>query len=429
MNNLTDTWRKLASSPSAVIVSLLAGIALGLLSPRLAKEIGFIGDIYVDLLKMTILPFMVSAVIFSLRRLFQEGGTSRILGRIVVIFIVTMLITAVVGLLSALIIAPGSNLSTDTMLTLGKLVGDDLTSSGHLEIPLSEIAEPKKTASFGEALLSIIPSNIFSALTHGEALKALIFSLLFGLAIGQVPSKTSESLTQTLETVYHACQKLTHWFNYLLPLVLFSMVASQVGKTGLEPMQAMLRFLLALGAGTLVIIALSLWGLRWSSQLPWREVLRSQREPLTMAIATRSSPACMPSMIESLVDRLHFPRTRVELVVPLGVSLLRLGPVLYYVIATFFIAQMYGRELQTAEIFVVLIASILAGFASSGMTSGFITISLTSIVCTYISLPFEAALALFVAIDPVCDMLRTLILVASNNAFAALACKRSSAPA
>jgi Na+/H+-dicarboxylate symporter len=147
-----------------------------------------------------------------------------------------------------------------------------------------------------------------------------------------------------------------------------------------------------------------------------------------MAIATRSSPACMPSMIESLVNHLHFPRARIELLVPLGVSLLRLGPVLYYVIATFFIAQMYGRELLPVEIAVVVIGAMLAGFASSGM-SGFISISLTGIVCSYIHLPFEAALALFLAIDPICDMLRTLVLVASNNAFAALACRRTSPPA
>lgn len=282
--------------------------------------------------------------------------------------------------------------------------------------------------SFGQMVLSIIPSNIFAALTQGETLKALVFSLLFGLAIGKIPAATSDALAQTLESIYHACQKLTHWFNYMLPLVLFSMVASQVGKTGLEPMRAMLRFLIALGIGSLVIIVLSLWLLRWASRLSWREVLRSQREPLTMAVATRSSAACMPAMIESLVEHLHFPRTRIELLVPLGVSLLRLGPVLYYVVATFFIAQMYGRELLAVEITVVLIGAILAGFASSGM-NGFITISLTGLVCAYIGLPFEAALALFVAIDPLCDMLRTLVLVATNNAFAALACKGAPSPA
>ena len=75
------------------------------------------------------------------------------------------------------------------------------------------------------------------------------------------------------------------------------------------------------------------------------------------------------------------------------------------------------------EIAIVVVGGMLAGFASSGM-SGLITISLTGIVCGYIRLPFEAALALFLAVDPICDILRTLVLVASNNTFAALACER-----
>lgn len=424
MAETAGTWRTMANRPSVIGASLLAGIAAGLLAPGMSVSIGIVGDIYVDLLKMVILPFMVSAVIFSLRQLISEGGASRMLGRVVWIFIAAMTATALTGLLVSVIIAPGSHLAPDTLQTLGKLVGEDIDSSGHTDMALFGSPEQaKKPLGFGDMLLSIIPNNIFAALTQGDMLKALVFSLLFGLAIGHAPAKSSESLTQTLETVYHACQKLTQWFNITLPLVLFSMVASQVAKTGLEPMRAMLKFILTLGAGSLAIIALSLWLLRWASRCSWREVLRSQREPLTMAIATRSSPACMPSMIESLVSHLHFPRARIELLVPLGVSLLRLGPVLYYVIATFFIAQMYGRELLPVEIAVVVIGAMLAGFASSGM-SGFISISLTGIVCSYIHLPFEAALALFLAIDPICDMLRTLVLVASNNAFAALACRQ-----
>ncbi|MBS4098550.1 MAG: cation:dicarboxylase symporter family transporter [Sulfuricella sp.] len=419
-----DAYRKLASRPALVFSSLAAGAALGLLAPAFAMDIGVFGDIYVDLLKMIILPFMVTAVIFSLRQLIHEGGATRMLGRVAVLLVAATVAAGLIGLLAAVVIAPGSHLSSETLLTLSKLVGEDLNRTGHTEMALFGNETTEKALTFGEMVLALIPSNIFAALAQGDTLKALVFSLLFGLAIGQVPLTSSLSLTHTLETIYQACLKLTHWFNYMLPLVIFSMVASQVARTGLEPMRAMLKFLFALSAAALVIIALSIWLLRWASRLPWHAVLRSQREPLTMAIATRSSAACMPAMIESLTDHLHFPRTRIELLVPLGVSLLRLGPVLYYVIATFFIAQMYGRELQAAEIAVVVIGSMLAGFASSGM-SGFVIISLTGVVCAYIHLPFEAALALFLAIDPICDMLRTVVLVASNNAFAALACKRT----
>lgn len=422
MERFMTIWRKSASSPSVVVCSLVAGVVAGLRAPEFSTKIGIFGDIYVDLLKMIVLPFMVSAVIFSLRQLMQEGGTPRMLQRVVVIFIAAMIVTALAGQLASLVMTPGADLSADTLSTLGRLVGEDLNRSGYVEMslfgPLPPVVQPM---GFGAMLLSTIPSNIFAALSQGDTLKALVFSMLFGLAIGKVAAKSSDSLTQSLETVYRACQKLTHWFNYMLPVVLFSMVASQVAKTGLEPMRAMLNFIVTLGIAAVVLVALSLWLLRRSSHKTWREVLRSQREPLTIAVATRSSTACMPSMIDSLVDGLHFPRSRIELLVPLGVSLLRLGPVLYYVVATFFIAQMYGRVLLPVEMGMIAIGAILAGFASAGM-SGLITISLIGVVCSYIGLPFEAVLVLFATIDPVCDIFRTIVLVATNNAFAALAC-------
>lgn len=418
-----DFWRAFATRPAVVAASLVAGLAAGLLFPASAVEIGVIGEIYVDLLKMIILPFMVSAVIFSLRQLLREGGSTRMLGRVLAGFAGLMLLAVLAGLLASSLVGPGRDLEPDTLITLGKLVGADLTQSGHVEMALRGETAPAASTGVAEMLLNLIPSNIFAALTKGETLKALVFSLLFGLAISQVPAKASDTLAEALETIYQTCLRLTHWFNYLLPLVLFAMVASQTAKTGLAPLRAMAGFLLALGAASALLIALSFAVLHWHSRRPWREVLRSQREPMTMAIATRSSAACMPAMIESLTGRLGFSVARVELLVPLGVSLLRLGPALYYVVATLFIAQLYGRDLQAAEIGLVLIGSLLAGVASSGM-SGFVTLSLTGLVCDYIGLPFEAAMALFLAIDPLCDMLRTAVLVAGNNAFAAFVCGR-----
>ena len=93
------------------------------------------------------------------------------------------------------------------------------------------------------------------------------------------------------------------------------------------------------------------------------------------ALATRNGSPCMPSMIESLVDGLGFARSRVELLVPLTISLLRVGPIVYCVCATLFIAQLYGHALGIVELATVPLAWVLAGFASAGMT-GLVMVSL-----------------------------------------------------
>ncbi|WP_206956185.1 dicarboxylate/amino acid:cation symporter [Trinickia acidisoli] len=412
-----------AVNPWVVIGSLALGSAFGLLVPLLAQKLDVIGDLYVNLLKMTTLPFMVSAVIFSLQRLFRDGGTSRLLLRVVVVILGASATVAVVGAIVLLTMRPGANLSTATMHTFGAMVGSDATGSNETVMSLYGTDTVQKTVGLTDMLKSLVPSNIFAALASGDALKALVFALLFGLAVGRVPERISVGLSQALETVYYACQKLMHWLSYPLPLILFCMSAAQLGKSGVGPLHAMLQFVIAffVVAVLLVVLAGTIIWKRSSNSLG--STLEALRAPFALALATRNSAACMPSMIESLVDRLGFARSRVELMVPLTVSLLRVGPMVYYVCATLFIAQLYGRHLGVPEVSTVLLASVLAGFASAGMT-GLVTVSLIGMTCVYLSLPFEAAFILFLAVDPLCDMLRTLILVIGNTAAVSIICPR-----
>lgn len=420
MPKLPQKIQAIVLNPWVVLGSLGAGFGLGAVSPDLALQLGFIGDLYVDLMKMTVLPFMVSAIIFSLQRLFREGGTASILGRVALVIVVATLLVASVGALTLQTVQPGSNLSQETLETFGRIVGGDLAASDS-HVSLHGEDAPTKHAGLGEMLTSMVPSNIFAALSSGDTLKALVFALLFGFAVGQVPTRLADSLTHTLETVYHSCQTLTRWLNYPLPLVLFCMSASQLAKAGLAPLMAMTQFVLAFYLACTLILLLALAVLWRRSRGTLGATLGALRAPFALALATRSSVSCMPAMVESLTEQLGFARARVELLVPLLTSLLRIGPVLYYVSATLFVAQLYGRSLSSAELALALTASAFAGFASAGM-SGLVTISLTGMVCSYLGLPFEAAFILFVAVDPMCDMMRTLVLVIGNTAAVSVIC-------
>ena len=408
----------LALNPWVIFSSLALGFLMGIYVPATSLSLSYVGDIYVDLLKMIALPFMVSAVIFSLQRLFREGGSASLMKRVAVVFLIAFVAVAMISSATLLVFKPGSDLSVEQMETFGKIVGNDLSSSDTV-MALNGVDEPTKTVSFMQVLVSMVPSNIFTALATGDALKTLVFAMLFGFAVGRVPARVSDGLTQTLETIYNACQILMRWLNYPLPIVLFCMSAAQMAKTGVGPLQAMAQFVLAFAVASLLVLAISAVIVWKRSNATFLETLSALEGPFALALATRSSPTCMPSMIESLADRLGFARTRVELVVPLSISLLRIGPVVYYVAATMFIAQLYGKSLGPSELAVVMSASILAGFASAGMT-GLLTVSLVGLTCSYLGLPFEAAFILFVAVDPICDMLRTLVNVIGNSAAVAL---------
>lgn len=422
--NMAQRFYKLALNPWIILSCIVGGSLFGLAFPSAGSALSVIGSVYVDLLKMIVLPFMVSAVIFSLQRLFKEGGAGTVLVRVAWIFVLFASIAAAVGVIGAHLIQPGSDLSPATREAFGQILGDDATQ-GNTEMSLYTDDVPPKGTSLHDVLSSIIPSNIFASLAQGETLKALVFALLFGVAISQVPNRISDDLTNTLETVYHACQTLMRWLNYPVPVVLFSMSAAQMAETGIEPIKAMGGFVITFLAITLVLLALALLLIRQRSKQTWSEVLDAMRVPFAIAVATRSSGTCMPAMIEALVDKLKFSRSLVELLVPLSVSLLRTGPTLYYVAATMFITQLYDHSLTFPEVGLLVAVSVLAGFASAGM-SGLLTLSLVGTTSGYLGLPSEAAFILFVAVDPICDIARTVLIVIGNSAAVAAICPKPS---
>lgn len=410
-------------SPWVILACLVIGFSLGWALPSVGLKLAVVGDIYVDLLKMIVLPFMVSAIVFSVQKLLQEGGAGPIAGRVVLAFAGFSVVAALVGILTVSMTQPGSNLSETTLATFGRIVGDDLSSTDTAMSLYGVNVDAQKGKTLEEVVMSLIPSNIFEALAKGETLKALIFSLMFGMALGHVPNRIAGGLSQTLETVYQTCQTLTRWLNFPLPVVLVCMSASQIAASGIEPLIAMANFVLAFCAASLICLVLAVLVIWKRSNATLSETMDALREPFALAIATRSSVTCMPAMIESLVQRLSFAKSRVELLVPLSVSMLRVGPILYYACSTLFIAQLYGRNLEAHELALLLAASVLAGFASAGMT-GLVTLSLTSMACGYLGLPFEAAFILFLAVDPVCDILRTMVLVIGNTAAVSVICPR-----
>lgn len=415
--------RKVATHPITIIGSIALGIVAGAYSPEIAKSLKFIGEVYVDLLKMVILPFLISAVIVSVNRLATNPQASSYVTRIVFSLVGGMTLAGVIGLGYMATVAPGSNMDQSTMTAFGRLVQSDVTGTETSINLLSPYSETNQEGMLVKLVARMIPNNIFQALSVGDTLKTLFFSLLFGLALTKSSTKTAHGFLDGCEVVFRACQKLTTWLLYVLPIASFSLAADQIATTGFEPFKVMVGFILAFGVVTVVLLTISVMIIWRKSGRSFGAVLSSQEGPFFLAVATRNSASCMPSMMQSMIDRLGFSKSITELLVPLGTALFRVGPVLYYCMATVFIAQLYGRNLSGGDYVLILLASLIAGFSSTGM-NGIVTISQTTIVCSLLGLPFEAAFVLFVAVEPISDTLRTVLLVISINALVALIAPR-----
>jgi Na+/H+-dicarboxylate symporter len=415
---------KFINHPLFVFIAIAIGATLGLLLPEFSLKLAFVGDVYIDFVKMIALPFMVAAILFSLQVMVRESKTGGFIGRIIVVFVAVTVLSSVFSLSTVLVPNSVYGDTASQVEKFGKLVGASATGND-TAVDLFDMT-PAKQFSVAQALReNVIPTNVFSSLAAGETLKTLVFCLLFGIAFGQVTKSKPSYLNGGLQSIYGACQYFNDWMKYPLIFVLICMTASQLAKTGLEPLKIMLGFVLQFVVVTTMALAVFTAIIWQRSTRSFSTTLAALRNPFALSLATRSSPSCMPAMIEALAKELGFKRSRIELLVPLSVSLVRIGPVIFYVVATLFVANLYGKTLSFEECLLVAGASMMVSLATVGM-SGIPSVASMSIILSFLGLPFEAAFVLFVAIEPISDMCRTALIVIGNCAVVALVANKPS---
>jgi proton glutamate symport protein len=410
----------LLRSPWLILGSVLASLVFGLTSPEWALSLQPVGDVYLSMLKIVVLPFLLSAIISSIAKLIKSDAARQYMGRIALFYTLGLVLTACLGLALALILKPGSLTTGESRSTLGEVVRSSKSAvAANLEISLSETSELTHNKATGiQAAVKYIPSNIFEALTLGDTLKVLIFSIIFGIAAGATAT-TKDEFASGLDFIYRSCQTLMRWFIYPLPIAVFAIVSSEVAKSGVDYLLAMQDFVITQIAASVVLCLAATLAISLKLKVGFGRVIRALSEPALLAVTTRSSVTCIPSAIDALTRNLKTPSIGTELVMPLGVTMFRFGPAFYFSICTVFVAQMYGTDLGITDYIFIVFASILAALASTGTTS-VLTISLVSMVCVPLKLPFEAALALFIAADPFVDSFRTLAIVYGNCAASVL---------
>lgn len=414
----------LAGHPLSIPAAVIGGILVGTLAPVAASALGAIWLIYATLLKMVVLPFMVSAIIFSLRQLFEMEDFEQHIRKVVLLIVAGIALAAVVGAAAGALAGPGRDLPPETLAIFGRMVEKSGGSATDYPMALYQKDSAVEESTAGAIARQMIPDNIFASLAAGDSLKVLVFALLFGIAFGHLPRNMAGSLSLMLDTVYHACQNLIKSFNLFLPLALFAMLASQIAETGVEPLLAMTKFVVAFCLVAMLVATACAAAIMWRADVGIREFLTAFRDTLLLVFTTGSNTAGIPNTIASMVDGLRFNRPIVELLIPMGAALLRTGPALYYAMATVFVAQLYDRPMEGSHWILLVTGAFVAALASAGST---LTLSFASIAFRYVGLPFEAAFVLFIAIDRIVLIPRALLSVLSCCLVAALVSPRPKA--
>jgi Na+/H+-dicarboxylate symporter len=406
-------------SPWTILGSIVVGILCGVYAPEFSMNLDSIGSIYISLLKVVVLPFLLATILVGIIGLLQKEGSEALIRKIIIGFVGSMFLAAVIGVGTVLV--TGTDMTPEKKTEFGVLVNNKDTGT-ELSVTLHEPMPQKDAVSAGKMAEKFIPENIFATLNNGESLKIVIFCLIFGVALGHLKTEGQRMLVEVLKSIQQASISIFKFLNYFLPVALLAMISAQVGKVGVGIFLTMFDFVFQQFVGGLLVVVIGTVVIWKRSGLDLMTVIRETKETLIVAISSRSSLACIPYAQEAL-HKLHFDKGGVELTVPLSFTVNRIGSIVYYAIATVFIANIYDAPLGFTGLVVVLLGSILAGLASAG-TTGILTVATVAVVCDLLKLPSEAVLVLLIAVDPLMDMIRTASHVHGNVAVTAFVCDK-----
>ena len=403
MRKLKLHWQILIAIVLAVIAGRLAGETASIGTVPLYAVFDFFGTIFINALKMLIVPLIASSIIVGVAGLGSSGNLGKLGGKTLLFYALTTLLAILVGLVLVNIVKPG--------IADGQPVRELLA----LDADAADIVErvgDKGAGDIVQIFMRMVPPNIVHAAAEGEMLGIIFFCLLFGFFITRIEQKLGEPLIRFSTGVFHVMMRMTEWVMLFAPIGVFGLVAKVVARTGLDAAGPLLTFafvvLLALAIHVVVTLPLLL---RWVAQVsPWA-LYRVISPAMLTAFSTASSSATLPITMECVEKGAGVSNRISSFVLPLGATVNMNGTALYECTAAMFLAQAYGLELGFVTQFSVVAIALITSIGVAGIPSA--SLVAIAIILTAVGLPVEAIGVLFV-FDRILDMARTSVNVCGD---------------
>ena len=368
-----------------IILAMALGIAAGIIFGPACENLRIIGDIFIRLLKMIIVPLVMASMATGVASIGNIRKLGSIGGKTFVYYMLTTILAVTVGLLLVNIIQPG--------------VGVTLAASDF-------DPETAAAASIGSLFTDIVPNNPIAAMAEGNMLSIIFFSLLLGAAIGAAGEK-AKPLASFFKALNTVMLKITHWVMKLAPVGVFALMAVTIGTMGTGIFGVLAKYMATVTAG-LAIHAVIVLPLILSIAAKYKPTvfIRHMFPAVATAFSTASSAATLPITMECLEKNVGVPNKITSFVLPLGATINMDGTALYEAVAAMFIAQAYGIEVSlTGQIVIALTATVASIGAAAIPGAGLVTMV---IVLKAVGLPLEG-IGMILAVDRILDMCRTAV--------------------
>ncbi|SCE67460.1 cation:dicarboxylate symporter family transporter [Micromonospora mirobrigensis] len=334
----------------AVIAAVLAGIAVGFLFPDFAKSLKPLGTGFVNLIKMMIGPVIFCTIVLGVGSVRKAAQVGKVGGLALGYFLTMSTVALAIGLVVGNLIHPGQGLNLD----------DSLAAAGQKAAG----GESEGTVDF---LLGIIPTTLFSALTEGEVLQALLVALLVGFAV-QSLGRRGEPVVNAIAALQRVVFKVLAMIMWLAPIGAFGAIAAVVGETGVDALKSLAQIMLGFYATCAIFVFAVLGALLWFvARISIFKLLRYLGREFLLILSTSSSESALPRLIAKM-EHVGVARPVVGITVPTGYSFNLDGTAIYLTMASLFIADALGKPLSIAQQISLLGFMIIASKGAAGVT-------------------------------------------------------------
>lgn len=396
-----------------IVIALGLSIPLGIFFGRdgvidLSDSFRFVGDLFLNSLKMIVVPLIIAAIITSISNIQSESRFAKMGLNTILYYLTTSLLAILTGLVLINIFQPGYQ-NGEPIKNLLALT--PLSESQTLAI------QGKDQSEIWQVFLRMVPPNIFQAAAEGQMLGVITFSLLFGFFIRKLTQKNKDNQLHFWNGVYEVMINITSFIMKFAPLGVLGLVSLTISETGFAAITPLLKFagivVLALLFHVFVTTSILLYSLGKTSPLKYFNLMS---KALLTAFSTSSSSATLPETIEG-ATKAGISKKVSGFVLPLGSTINMDGTALYECMAAMFIAQAYGIELSFAMQLTIVVIALLTSIGVAGIPSA----SLVAIVIILkaVGLP-DVAVGIILVVDRPLDMLRTVANVWSDSCAAAV---------
>lgn len=412
-----------------IIIAMFAGAAVGALigkfggadaaigSFKIVPFLDLIGSMFINLLKMIIVPLILASVITGVASLGSGPDLGRLGGKTLAFYVVTTLIAVLIALTVVNIVEPGVQ------------DGEPVHKLLALSADAAEVTEGVKhraDASVLDTIKGIIPSNIVDAAANTKLLSIVFFAVLFGFFLTRIEQPHQGQMLGFWQGVFQVMMRMTGWVMTLAPVGVFALIAKVVAITGFDGARPLAIFALCVLAGLLLygFVALPILLALVARVNPWK-LYPAMAPALLTAFSTASSSATLPLSLQCLEKRAKVSERIAGFVMPLGASVNHAGSGLYECAAAMFIAQAYGLHLSFSTQFTVVLLALITSMGVAGIPAA--SLVGIAIILAAVGLPAEA-IGVLLVFDRILDMCRTSINVLADAACAVIVARLEGEP-